>query len=371
MDLIRTCTEWCRQHPARVVFPDGQDTRAILAASSLLTQGLARPVLLGNPFGLRALSQHHGLLSGGVPIIDPACAPQLAHYADLFAAQLAEKKQPPMPREEILRHLADPLWFGAMMVASGDVDYCIGGNLSATSSVLRAALHVIGLAEGNNTVSSIFFMLDPERKRVLGFADCGVVPEPSPEQLADITLTTAASYRAVTGIEPAIALLSFSSGGSAKHPAVEKVRAAVKLVRQRDPQLRIDGELQFDAAYVPSVALLKVPDSPLAGQANVFIFPSLEAGNIGYKIAQRLGNYTALGPMLQGLRRPMHDLSRGCSVGDMIEASLIANKMATPIDRDNLVTASTQASLSRNENRPLYTASPFVSAPVPAMHSML
>ena len=214
------------------------------------------------------------------------------------------------------------------LVAAGDADYCIAGNLSATSAVLRAAIHVIGLAEGNKTVSSLFYMIAPGGNRVLGFADCGVVPDPSPEQLADITLSTADSFSGVTGVDPVVGMLSFSSRGSAKHPAVEKVRSALAQVRDRRPELVIDGELQFDAAFVPSVALQKVPDSPVAGAANVFVFPSLEAGNIGYKIAERMGGYTALGPMIQGLAKPMHDLSRGCSVEDMVEVTLVANKMA-------------------------------------------
>lgn len=325
MDLIKTCADFSREHPGRVVFPDALDERAIAAAARLVDERLAQPVLLGNPFAIRNLCRAKGLGLARVPAIDPERSGQRERYADLLLSRVAERG---MKRDDLLQHLADPLWYGAAMVAAGDADYCVAGNLSSTSAVLRAALNAIGLADGNKTVSSIFFMIAPGGGHALGFADCGVVPDPNPEQLADITVSTAASYRQVTGCDPAVGLLSFSSRGSAKHPAVEKVRAAVQLVKQRCPDLVIDGELQFDAAYVPSVAMKKVPDSPLAGAANVFVFPSLEAGNIGYKIAERMGGYTAVGPMIQGLRLPMHDLSRGCSVEDIIDVTLVANKMA-------------------------------------------
>ncbi|WP_440468219.1 phosphate acetyltransferase [Pseudomonas sp. YH-1] len=322
MSLLDECRRAARLDPPRVVFPDGLDRRAIEAAQYLKREGLAQPLLLGNPFALRSYCLEQGVRLGEVPVLDPEHSPRI----DAFVESLLQRQSKLTP-EQACESLRSPLGFGAAMLEAGLVDLCIAGNLSSTADVLRAGLRVVGLEPGNRTLSSVFFMLPPDGGQPLAFADCGVIPRPTVEQLADITLSSAVSFERVTGQPAKVAMLSFSSHGSARHPDAEAVREACALVRERAPQLCVDGELQFDAAFVPQVAALKVPSSPLQGAANVFVFPSLEAGNIGYKIAQRLGGYRAIGPMLQGMRAALHDLSRGCSTEEMIQMVLLAGKM--------------------------------------------
>jgi phosphotransacetylase len=321
--LIETCEAWAHAHPGRVVFADAMDQRVIEAAHDLSRRALAKPILLANPMALRDHCLEKGIGYTGLRVLDPANSPRIESYA----AKLCELR-PEMSDADARIKLQDPLWFGAMMLVCGDADYCIAGNLSSTASVLRAALRVVGLSKGNKTLSSMFFMLPPDRSRVLAFGDCGVVPKPTLEQLVDIAISTAETFHKVTGEEPRVAMLSFSTLGSAQHASAEFVAQATALAKAKKPGLLIDGELQFDAAFVPAVAAQKAPNSPVAGRANVFIFPSLSEGNIAYKIAERMGGYTALGPMIQGLQHSMHDLSRGCSATDILEVTLLAMKMA-------------------------------------------
>ncbi len=324
MKLLEHCRELCRKSPRSVVFPDACDARVLHAANQLKTEGLAEPILIGHPFELRDLAHCSGVALPCLTIVDPVASAASAGFARTLQERQREKG---MSEAEATSLIHNPLYYGASMVASGQAELCIAGNLSTTGDVIRAALRCIGLAPGQKTVSSIFLMVSPDGTETRAFADAGVVPEPDPGQLADIAIDSARNYASLTGETPRVAMLSFSTHGSSNHPAAQRVREACELVRQRHPDLLVDGELQFDAAIVPEVARQKSPDSPLQGQSNVLVFPSLSAGNIGYKVAQRLCDYLALGPLLQGLGKPMHDLSRGASADDIVDVTVLASCM--------------------------------------------
>ena len=307
---------------ARVVFPDALDERTIKAVTELAQRGWAQPILVTSRADLANFCNKLSCAVPDVSLVDPADLKNQQRWA----AELRRIK-PSYTSVEAQAMAGQPLYAAALMLKLGEADYCIAGNLSSTADVLRAGLRAVGLDKGVKTLSSVFFMLSPKADRVVVFGDCGVVPEPNAQQLADIALCAADNFKNVTGETPKVALLSFSTKGSAKHASIDTVHAALELILQRRPALDVDGELQFDAAFVPDIGRRKAPDSMVAGQANVFIFPNLAAGNIGYKLAERLGGYTALGPMIQGLAHPMHDLSRGCSAEDMVQAALLAMLM--------------------------------------------
>lgn len=307
-----------------IAFPDATDPRTLHAATTLATRRIARPVLVGNAEHIQNAAREEQLALEDVEIIDPATS---AHVS-AFAEQLYEKrKHKGITHDEAEQLVHNPLFFAGLLLHNGVVDGCVAGSLSTTGDVLRAGIQTVGLAKGISVVSSFFLMIFPNA--VLAYADCGVVPEPTAEQLTDIALSTAANYAALTDNTPRLAMLSFSTKGSAEHPSIDKVRRATAGVQQRAPHLVADGELQFDAAFVPAVAQRKAPDSPVAGQANVFIFPDLNAGNIAYKITERLAGAQAIGPIVQGLQKPYLDLSRGCSSSDIVTSAAICALLPT------------------------------------------
>lgn len=298
----------------RIVLPEGEDERTVQAAVWLAEHRIARPVLVGREAAVRAAAVGLGVsIPSGIPIVDPATSERRASYAQ---ALFQRRKAKGLTYEAALETAADVLYFGDGMVAAGEADGCVAGATHSTPDVLRAAIHSIGVAEGSELVSSFFLMVLPNGQPVT-FSDCGVVPMPDASQLASIGVNAADNHRFLTGEEPRVAFLSFSTKGSAEHESVTRVQEATRLARERRPDLLIDGDLQFDAAFDAAVGERKAPGSPVAGRATVYVFPSLDAGNIGYKITQRIGGAEAFGPILQGLRKPANDLSRGSDWEDI------------------------------------------------------
>jgi phosphate acetyltransferase len=306
-----------------VAFPDAEDIRTLQAARILADAGIGRPVLVGNPSAIAEIAAGSGLSTADIAVVDPVSDKD----KDPLIDRLFEKRKAKgWSRDQAAEAARTPLYFAGMMLETGRVNAVVGGNLSSTGDVIRAAIHTVGTAPGISTVSSYFLMVLPDR--LLSYADGAVMPNPTDVQLADIAVTTAKNYKAVTGRDPLVAMLSFSTKGSASHPDVDKVVSAVKIARDKAPDLLLDGELQADAALIPSIGERKCKGSPVAGKANVLIFPDLDAGNIAYKLTERLAGAEAIGPIVQGLNKPYCDLSRGCSADDMVNVAAICSLMA-------------------------------------------
>ncbi len=326
MHLVDQIKAKARANRQTVVLPEGYDDRMVQAAGKIVGDGLAKVVLLGNPATLQEKAKELGASLDGVELLDPKTSPKLEAYID----QLVElRKKKGLSREEAKKLLTgeDNLYYGSMMVQQGDAGGAVAGAANTTGDVLRAAFQVVGTAPGMKTVSSVFLMVTktPEfgENGTILFADCAVNPNPDAQALAEIAVATARSCKSFLGVEARVAMLSFSTKGSAKHEDADKVLKALEMAKRLDPNLQIDGELQADAALLPKVGAKKAPGSTVAGKANTLIFPDLDAGNIGYKLVERLAGAEAVGPIIQGLAKPVNDLSRGCSVEDIVSVAAI------------------------------------------------
>jgi len=331
MELLEQIKMNAKRHNKMIVLPEGTEERTLKAADAVLAEGIARITLLGNPAEIRAMATSFGLKNiEKAIIINPLDHPKKQQYTDLLVEL---RKSKGLTREDASKLIEDPLYLGVMMIKSGDADGEVAGARNTTGDVLRPAFQIVKTAPGISVVSGAFIMILKDKEfgadGIIVFADGAVHPDPTDKELAEIAVATARTTRDIVGVEPKVALLSFSTMGSAKHPLVDKVVSATKMAKEMAPEFMFEGELQADAALIEAIGQKKAPGSKIAGKANVLIFPNLECGNIAYKLVERLAHAQAIGPVLQGMAAPINDLSRGCSVSDIINVvAITANQAA-------------------------------------------
>ena len=330
MEFIERLKDRARQNKKRIVLPEGHEERTLKAADIILKENIAEVILIGNPNEIGLLASQYGLTHiGQATIVDPKSHAKKETYMQLL---LSIRKSKGMTEEQAAKLVEDPLYLAVLMIKAGDADGEVAGADNATGDVLRPAFQIVKTLPGMSVVSGAFLMFLQNKKfgedGLMVFADCAVHPNPTAEELAEIAVATGRTTRAIAGFEPRIAMLSFSTKGSAKHEMVDKVVAATALAQKMAPDMKIDGELQSDAAIIPAIGSKKAPGSEIAGHANVLVFPTLETGNIAYKLVQRMAGAEAVGPILQGMAAPINDLSRGCSVSDIVNLVAITATQA-------------------------------------------
>lgn len=330
MKLIEQIKENAKKANKCIVLPEGTEERTLKAADTILAEGIARLILLGNPTEIKDLAAKYGLKNiDKATIVDPKNNPKKEFYAQMLCEI---RKSKGMQMDEAMRLVEDPLYLGTLLIKNKEADGEVAGARNATGDVLRPAFQIVKTLPGISVVSGAFVMIFKDTQwgdnGIMVFADCAATPNPTEKELAEIAVMSAKTAKAIAGLDPRVAMLSFSTKGSAKHDMVTKVVNATKLAHELDPELKIDGELQADAAIIPSVGASKAPGSEIAGHANILVFPTLEVGNIAYKLVQRMAGAEAIGPVMQGMAAPINDLSRGCSVEDVINVVAITVNQA-------------------------------------------